>query len=372
MDFEFLQPLSDDLIIDIRQKSSYSIGAQTVFHTTGNLPSLEGKDLAILTIDDTNKQNGNPDFDEIRKSFYALYPGNWTKSIVDLGHIAAGDTAEDTYYLVKKITASLIKQNILPIVIGASQDVTYSMYRAFDELEQQVSLVTIDNKIDVVPNDDNLAESFVARIILEEPNNLINYVNLGYQTYFNSQEEIDLINRMQFDAYRLGEIIQDIKFAEPMMRNADIVSYDLHAIQSAHAGQSEPWQPNGFDGREACALARYAGFSDHLKTFGIFNIHKKNKNHLLLSQIMWYFIEGFNYRLYEYPFSSKEDYYKYVVPLEMQELVFYKSNISDRWWIAGQDHQNKERLHPCHYADYQQALSNEIPNIWWKINQKQI
>lgn len=368
MDFEFLQPLSNQLIDDIQQMSSFSIGRQTNFHTKGVFPELEGKAIAIISVDNPDKNYSNPDFDAIRKEFYALYPGNWSKPMVDLGHIKSGDTPEDTYYLVKKITATLIKQNILPIYIGASQDITYAVYRAFDELEQQVSLVTIDSKIDVVADYDTLSESFVARIILEEPNNLIKYANLGYQTYFNSQEEIDLIQRMQFNAYRLGEVIQDIKIAEPIMRDADIVSLDMQSIQSTYLDNTN--QPNGFDGREICALARYAGFSDSLKTFGIFNIEKKNKNHLLLSQIIWYFIEGFNYRLFEYPFSSKEDYYKYVVPLVEQELIFYKSNVSERWWIATQDYQNKEKLYPCHYADYQKALTNEVPDIWWRINQQ--
>ncbi|HLV46340.1 MAG TPA: formimidoylglutamase [Flavobacterium sp.] len=369
IDFEFLQPLSQALIDEIQQKSSFSIGGQTVFHSAGHFPDIENKDIAIITVDNPDKHCSNPDFDAIRKEFYALYPGNWSKSIVDLGHILSGDTPDDTYYLIKKITTELVKRNIVPIYIGASQDTTYGIYRGFDELEQQVSLATIDSKIDVVADYNNLSESFVARIILEEPTNLINYVNLGYQTYFNSQEEIDLIHRMQFDAYRLGEIVQDIKIAEPLMRNTDIVSLDMQAVQGSFVGNAD-FQPNGFDGREVCALARYAGYSDQLKSFGIFNMHKKNANHLLLSQIIWYFIEGFNYRLYEYPFSSKEDYYKYVVPLEEQELIFYKSNLSERWWISGLDYQNKENLYPCHYSDYQQALSRQIPEIWWKINQK--
>jgi hypothetical protein len=39
--------------------------------------------------------------------------------------------------------------------------------------------------------------------IIDEPNNLFNYCNIGYQTYYNSQEEIDLIEKLFFDAYRL-------------------------------------------------------------------------------------------------------------------------------------------------------------------------
>jgi hypothetical protein len=50
--------------------------------------------------------------------------------------------------------------------------------------------------------------------------NLIIYLitcNIGYQTYYNSQEEIDLIEKLFFDAYRLGEISHNIALAEPVL-----------------------------------------------------------------------------------------------------------------------------------------------------------
>ncbi len=52
---------------------------------------------------------------------------------------------------------------------------------------------------------------------MEEPNNLYNYSNIGYQTYFTSQEEIDLMEKMFFDAYRLGDVGADITIAEPVL-----------------------------------------------------------------------------------------------------------------------------------------------------------
>jgi hypothetical protein len=53
-------------------------------------------------------------------------------------------------------------------------------------------------------------------MIIKEPNNLFNYSNIGYQTYYNSQEEIDLIEKLYFDAYRLGEVCNNITIAEPV------------------------------------------------------------------------------------------------------------------------------------------------------------
>ena len=55
----------------------------------------------------------------------------------------------------------------------------------------------IDNKFDFGKQDGLVsAESYLSKIIVDEPNNLFNYSNIGYQTYFNSQEEIDLIEKL--------------------------------------------------------------------------------------------------------------------------------------------------------------------------------
>jgi hypothetical protein len=81
-----------------------------------------------------------------------------------------------------------------------------AIYRAYDDLEQMVNLV-LYNKFDLERGRGS-ASSYLTKIIVEEPNNLFNYCNIGYQTYFNSQEEIDLIEKLFFDAYRLRFPIQ--------------------------------------------------------------------------------------------------------------------------------------------------------------------
>ena len=80
------------------------------------------------------------------------------------------------------------------------------------------------------------ANSYLSKIVLDEPNNLFNFSNIGYQTYYNSQEEIDLIEKLYFDAYRLGEISNNIELAEPTFRDADIVSIDLNSVKSSYSG----------------------------------------------------------------------------------------------------------------------------------------
>ncbi len=380
MVYEFLKPVGNNVIEYIEQLPTHAIGKNVDVYVEGKFPNLEDVKIAILAVNDSrgeqSKEKNSVNFDIVRKNFYALFPGNWSSKIVDLGTLEAGKTIEDTYFAVKKIVSDLLKKNILPIIIGASQDITYAVYRAYDEQEQMVNLTSIDSKIDVVNDVSKPSESFISRIILEEPNNLINFCNLGYQTYFNSQEELDLLDKMFFEAYRLGEIITDITIAEPILRDSDIVSLDIQSLRSMDLGINNVSMPNGFDGREICSLARYSGISDRVSSFGIFNICEKSQESLLISQILWYFIEGYNYRLNEYPYVSKKSYIKYTVLLEEQELVFYKSDVSDRWWIEieypQKDMKVQKMLFPCSYVDYQKAQGGELPERWWRVSRKML
>jgi arginase family enzyme len=198
MEFEFLKPIDTDLLIEIKNGSSQQLSSKVVFHTKDEFPDLDKVKIAIIGVLDNRGNNlavsSTVDISPIRKELYSLFPGNWQHTIADLGDILPGNSIDDTYFAVQKVVASLIKKRIIPIVVGGSQDLTFALYRAYDSLEQMVNLVSIDSKFDFGKQDGSISsESFLSKIIVEEPNNLFNYSNIGYQTYFNSQEEIDLI-----------------------------------------------------------------------------------------------------------------------------------------------------------------------------------
>lgn len=380
MTFDFLQPLETDFLDYIHGLSPQTLGRKTVFHTETEFPDLENVSVAIIGVLENrgsgiSNKNGNLGY--IRKEFYSLFPGNWQNQIVDLGNIQSGNTIEDTYYAVKSIVETLIKNKTIPIIVGGSQDLTYAMYRGYDKLEQMVNVISIDSKFDFERKNGNLSESYLTKMIIEEPNNLFNYSNIGYQTYFNPQEEIDLIEKMYFDAFRLGEISNNLGIAEPVFRDADLVSLDFNAIMSCNSANLVKFVPNGFSGKEICALVRYAGISDKVTSFGIFNHNNSEDEAVLISQIMWYFIEGSNFRSNEYPFGSKQNYIKYIVTLD-EDLIFYKSNTTERWWIeipiisSSNNKHKKTTLLPCSYQDYLSACSGEIPERFWKAQRKNI
>ena len=381
MEFDFLKPLDNEILQLIKGFSSQQLGSKVAFHSSEDFPDLDKIKIAIIGVLDNRgdaNQSQEVDLSHIRKEMYSLFPGNWDVSIADLGNIVQGNSTSDTHFALRKVVSSLIKRNIIPIVIGGSQDLTYALYRAYDELEQMVNLVSIDSKFDFGKESDAVsASSYLTKIIIEEPNNLFNFCNLGYQTYNNSQEEIDLIDKLFFEAYRLGEISNNIALSEPVFRDADFVSLDMTSVKSSASGNFDSFSPNGFSGKEICALSRYAGISDKVALFGVFNHNNSVQESALIAQIVWYFIEGFQYRSNEYPFGSRENYIKYIIPLE-EELIFYKSNKTDRWWIEipfisnGNNKLKKSSLLPCSYEEYLGACNQEIPERWWKAQRKNI
>lgn len=379
MAFDFLEPVPAVVIDFVKKLNMQSLGKKVVFHTKEDFPDLNTAKIAIIGVLDNRGNNAavTVDLDFIRKEFYALFPGNWESSIIDLGDIPEGNTQEDTYYAVAKIVSELIKKQILPIIIGGSQDLTYAMYRGYDQLDQMVNLVAIDSKFDFGKEEVlNTSESFLSKIIINEPTNLFNYSNVGFQTYFNSQEEIDLIEKLYFDCFRLGEVSASPAIAEPVFRDCDLVSLDLTAVKSSDSGNFNIFTPNGFNGKEICALSRYAGLSDKVTSFGIFNQHNSKNESVLIAQIIWYFIEGYNYRSLESP--NQNTFLKYIVPIDDLELVFFKSPKTERWWIEIPFFSNvnnklkKNTLLPCTHEDYLRACDQEIPDRWWKVQRKNL
>lgn len=386
---DFLSPVGNSIIESVAGQHGQAIGHQLRIHQEiEGLPELEGVKLAIIGIlEDRGSDNAgaaqSPDL--IRKYLYPLFWGDWQASVADLGNIYAGEKLEDSIAALREVCAQLLRQQIVPIILGGSQDLCYGNYRAYDKLEQTVNMVSIDARFDLGKQDDKLHNhSYLSHIVLQKPHILYNFSNIGYQTYFVNQEEIDLMERMYFETHRLGNMRGQIAESEPILRDADLVSFDLSAVRQSDAPGNIAHSPNGFSGEEACALARYSGISDKLSSFGIYECNalmdKEGRTAHLAAQMVWYFLEGYNQRKGDYPFASKEDYERYIVLINdgEHELVFYKSPFSGRWWIEvpvqdkGGRSSERHRLIPCNYRDYQEAMRNEIPDRWWRAVQKSL
>lgn len=382
MKFDYLHSIDKELIEFAENQHFQAIGNTIDFHTA----ALCNQKIAIIGVPEyrnsTNAQQlEGYKLNNIRRQFYSLFPGNWNVDIIDLGDIQLGNTVGDTYFSVSEITSFLIKKGIIPIIIGGSQDITYANYRAYDALEQTVNIVGVDARFDIGSLDTKINSSaYLSNIVMDKPNNLLTYSHVGYQTYLNAQEEIDLLEKLNFEKYRLGKVVQDISIVEPVMRDADMISFDISSIKSSEVSGSFSRNPNGFTGIEACSIARYAGISDKVTSFGIYEynelLDKDTQTASLIAQMIWYFIEGVNYRLNEYPFDTQKHFQKHIVPMGDEIMTFYKSDKSDRWWVQVEVDNNKSKrstLISCTYKDYLEACNNHtIPERWMKAVKKRI
>jgi formiminoglutamase len=387
---DFFTPIDLTKIIPKNGYYTSHLGSK-INHYSVNFPDLEQKtDIAIIGVqDDRNAVNNSgcalgPDY--VREKLYRLNEGGYNTHIADLGNIRQGETVTDTYFALKTVVNELIKNDIIPLIIGGGQDLTYAQYLAYETLEQKVDLVIIDSDFNL--DDDNNAESiettsasYLSKIFLHEPNYLFNYSNLGYQTFFTSQDSLRVMEKLFFDVHRLGELSGQIAVAEPIIRNAGMVSFDISAIRSSDAMGNANAGPNGFYGEEACQLCRYAGFNDKLTSIGFYEFNPAYDNNgqtaMLLSQMIWYFIDGFYNRKKDFPLNPKSQYliYKTSLKHDEHELVFVKSKKSDRWWMqvpypTGGSRNERFHLVPCRYEDYKIAVSGELPDLWWRTYQK--
>lgn len=381
-----LKPVDDHLIVHNELMSSLILGNKIQIHTSKyGIPDLDTTRIVIIGIPENRNSidylGDELNLNEIRKSFYNLYPGNWSTEIADLGNLILGENVEQTYGRIISMLSILFEKNIIPIIIGGSHDLLYANYRAYDSFKSSVNIVNIDSNFDIGDSAKPINNlSYLGKIILDEPHNLFNYSNLGYQTYHNSQEEIDLMENLYFESYRLGEVCSNIRLSEPVMRDADIVSVDLKSVRASELSSRQKFSPNGFDGKEICALSRYAGISNKVSSFGIYEYKSSNEDEItemLISQIIWYFIEGINCRIKDSDFQNDEDYNKFTVIVDEYELVFYQNKITSRWWIEiigdGSNNKLKQKtLLPCTLDDYEIAKNGMIPERWFKAIKKNV
>ncbi len=390
---DFFTPVDIEKITPAKGYYSSQLGSKIDCFSAA-FPDLEEKfNIAIIGVqEDRNAVNNSgcalaPDY--VREKLYALNEGNYTARIADLGNIRQGEKVTDTYYALKTVVNELVKKDIIPIIVGGGQDLTYAQYLAYETLEQKVDLVVIDSQFDLFEDEsdpdsiETTSASYLNKIFLHEPNYLFNYSNLGYQVYFTSQDSLRVMDKLYFDVHRLGELAGNIAVTEPIVRNANAISFDISAIRSSDAMGNANAGPNGFNGAEACQIARYAGFNDKLSSIGFYEFNPAYDNNgqtaLLLAQMIWYFIDGVYNRKKDFPLNPKSQYliYKTNLKNEEHELVFVKSKKSDRWWMQvpyPASGSKNERFHlvPCQYDDYKTAVSGEMPDLWWRTYQKLI
>ncbi|MCX6259007.1 MAG: formimidoylglutamase [Bacteroidia bacterium] len=351
-------------------------------------PSEGSTDLKLYRIaligvpEDRNSQNTGcskaPDL--IRGKLLRLFcPANMP-SVIDLGNLKPGRSISDSYAALREIIHALLENNIIPLILGGTRELTYAVFMAFASLKKPVNITSVDSAIGIGDNSNgNMQDSYISRIVLEKSRYLFNISVIGYQNYLVSSEETDLMAKLYFDAYRLGTLRRDIFSIEPVLRDTDLLSFNISSVRQSDApGNSDP-SPNGLYAEEACQIARFAGLGNRCSVFGLFGVNpdydRQDQTTSLAAQIAWHFIEGIANRPDDTPLISSDHFSKYHVRFEEinQEITFYKSNKTGNWWleiIYGIGDNQKKMLVSCSYEDYEKTCNGELPDRLWKTYQK--
>lgn len=360
------------------------LGDQIVTYTPeGGMPEMPEESLVILGVPEDRGTEANAGCadapDRIRKYLYALACPADDARLYDFGNIAVGQEVEDTYYALTETLAEFLKHDNTVLLLGGSQDLTFPAYKAYERISRIINISTIDPRFDIEPYEEMTSRTYMRHIVMQTPNYLFFHANLGCQKYFVGNSQLQLMDDLKFDAYRLGDLQKDMKRAEAMLRNADLVSVDIAAVRQSDAPGVGAPSPHGFYGEELCQMLSFAGKSDKVSCLGLFEVNpdydRGDQTVHMAAQAAWHFIEGWFARVMDSPRLAPEQCRRYKVLMEDHgmELLFYKSKLSDRWWVEvpcddPELHElySRHLLLPCTYADYEQAMQGEIPALWWR------
>src|SRR5690554_7102273 len=93
----------------------------------------------------------------------------WKQKPYDLGTIIPGKEIADTFHAISTVCQELIKNDIIPVIIGGSQDLTKAIYNAYEKLEQLVNLTAIDNRLDLGSAEETIThEGWLSHVVLHK------------------------------------------------------------------------------------------------------------------------------------------------------------------------------------------------------------
>ena len=329
-------------------------------------PDITNADLVIVGCGEMRGTGGNNNTDApnaVRTAFYNLFHWHKEVTVADVGNVKVGASLQDTYAALKTVIAELIEQGKRVIILGGSHDVTLAQYNAYANLERIIEASCIDARIDLNMDSVLPSDNFLMEMLTGVPNYIKHYNHIGFQSYFVHPQMLETIDKLRFDCYRVGKVKESLEEMEPAIRNSHMLSFDIAAIQHAHAPANH-LTPNGFTGEEACTLMQYAGMSSNMSTIGIYGYDAALDSHDLtakqISHLLWYIMDGVYKSKQESALEDRNNFYEFTMAFAEVETVFLQSKKTGRWWMQLPD----ERFVACSKLDYIIASNNDMPERW--------
>ncbi|HVZ25673.1 MAG TPA: formimidoylglutamase [Sediminibacterium sp.] len=365
---DFLDPVNMSQLSEDEGYRDSQLGKHVLAYET-EIPDLVNTDLVIIGCDEMRGAGlayaGAAPADAIRTAFYRLFHWHKEVQVADLGNVKSGATLEDSYAALRTVLKELIALDKKVLILGGSHDVTLAQYQAYGAMDRIIDAASVDARIDLDMESLLPADQFLVEMFTGTPNHLRHYTHIGFQSYFMHPEMLETIDKLGFDCFRVGRVKEAIEEMEPAIRKADMFSFDIAAVQYAHAPANRI-TPNGFDGEEACTLMQYAGMSRQCSTAGIYGFIPELDQHDMtarqISHMLWYFMDGIQKGKREATLGEQGRFDEFTIAFADVEMAFLRSKITGRWWMQLPD----TTYLACSYTDYLTASRNEIPERWMR------
>lgn len=369
---DFLEPVNLYEISDDEGYKDTQLGKHVVINDEF-FPELEKADMVIVGFGESRgyspSVNVNAGPNAIRNEFYSLFHWHKDVQVADVGNVKPGATLQDSYAALKAVVNELLQHKKRVVILGGSHDLTMGQYKAYADMEKIIEATCVDARIDIDMDSVLPADNFLMEMLTGEPNFIKHYNHIGFQSYFVHPNMLETIDRLRFDCYRVGKIKEKIEDMEPVIRNSDMFSFDISAIQHSHAPANR-MSPNGFNGEEACTLMQYAGMSMNVSTIGIYGYLPHQDVHNLtakqISHMLWYIMDGIYKGKNESLLQDRDNFYEFRMAFAEVETTFLQSKKTGRWWMEIPD----GKMIACSHQDYIAASSNDIPERWLRAAER--
>ena len=367
---EILEPVSNSILAEATRQLPATL-ARSVLPIIPGLTNIAEAELLLLGVyPEPNNHGWSPN--EVRKSLYQLFSPHGLSRVADLGNISNLLSLEEQANALEFISDLCAKEKKTLLLFSPNQNHTLALYKGLHNHREDLGITIIDSTIDMgTILGENPTPLYVSSILENRATEPRFMSVLGIQSYLTNPLDVELSNKMYLELLRLGDLRADLKAAEPIIRDANLVSLDMGAIRHADNPNSRTSGPNGLYAEETCQLARYAGFADKVDQFAIFGDFHPSSQGIsvqLAAQLLWHFLDGYANRKKEYPLSNANKLQKFIVKLgkDDEELIFYKSKKTDRWWMEIDSNKNNKKsfLVSCRYEDYQEACRQDVPYRW--------
>lgn len=343
------------------------LGSQVKFVDENN-SDIDSLDVIIIGCGEMRGQQANSSYssgpDIIRDQLYQLHAWHHDLQIGDMGNIIQGASVQDTRAALKTLLFELQQMNKKVLLIGGSHDLTMQQYEVFKMQEKLIDFTIVDMLADLNDSPGTRYDNYLLEALTSSPNFIRNFNLIGFQSYYVNPNVIETFDKLRFDCIRLGKAREDIEQLEPLMRSSHIASIDINCVKYSDAPANKNASPNGFFGDEICKIARFAGMGERMSSFGIYGyMPEQDEHHItakLISQMIWYYIDGLYLQKDEAPLSDSNQFLEYHITFTDNDTLFYKSKKTNRWWMK----MHNNEVIPCSYQDYLCACNNEIPERW--------